>query len=634
MESAKGRYVEKESTLLSTESWTLLPQGALELDQSRGWAGDVIQRCESFLMETAIEELGAASTEQVHLWMQILLGVVFDGISETVLGAPAGVLPVGGSVAVTQYDLPRLQSAIELRCTDPQAQSFMKAMVAAALDPGTPFGSELVHFIATGYLLHAFLARRDSMDDRSRAGSLRGEEAFIDTNVLFRLLGALPHRQALLDALVIALREGITVVVHEETWQELERVLDNVPDESIRRVGIELSNGAPPMALERLAFTDDTHRMWLGRVDGSGGVRTWQEFRTEAIQLRTTLRAIGVVERTVSIPTVLEAARHIEFTKALRQELERRGRDRSEEAINHDACLLVDLARVRETRQDDNRPGQWPGALIITPDTFLNSTYRSANGPHGDYPVAVEAGQWTSLISTFADPASAEQIAELVSRNLSYETFLSRSVRLPREAALSLVRGLSGGSLSVTQLEDVQLTLDDLLATQPDVLDPAKAEKATSDVLALRAARMNEANKTHRLASRQEADRSARALEVQARVAAGIEARLAESTADGATLQQRLADTEAANDLLTDQAKQQETYARRWPPILATAVVLVLLGCVVMFFGHPLAGVGLLAAGFWFGLEGHAWAEAPNSGIRHLFRALLPLCLTIYDIFL
>ena len=78
-----------------------------------------------------------------------------------------------------------------------KSAELLEAIAHDAIDPLTTFGNDLVSSITVGYMLHAFVGRADRVADRAVIGSLRGDRAIIDTNVLVQLLGVPEQREPL-----------------------------------------------------------------------------------------------------------------------------------------------------------------------------------------------------------------------------------------------------------------------------------------------------------------------------------------------------------------------------------------------------------------------------------------------------
>ena len=55
--------------------------------------------------------------------------------------------------------------------SDPDDVALLKTLAQKAIDPLTTFGSDLVTSITVGYMLHAFVGRRDRVNARAVIGS-------------------------------------------------------------------------------------------------------------------------------------------------------------------------------------------------------------------------------------------------------------------------------------------------------------------------------------------------------------------------------------------------------------------------------------------------------------------------------
>src|SRR5205823_4521552 len=106
----------------------------------------------------------------------------------------------------------------------------------------TPFGNDLVMHITVGYMLHAFIARRDNLGSRRAVGSLNGDRAILDTPVLLPLLGSEERERPIRLAIEAAIAAGMNVVVPQHYLEELLEVVARV-EEQVPAIEQELEAG-------------------------------------------------------------------------------------------------------------------------------------------------------------------------------------------------------------------------------------------------------------------------------------------------------------------------------------------------------------------------------------------------------
>jgi hypothetical protein len=607
-------------------SWAITDPGLLDMSGSDDWARSVVIRCEDFLMNRGSEAFGDLDRTTAHLWMGILEDALFAGIRDAFTGGEGGVRTIGSAtLAPKGYDLSLMFGIVDEHSDNEGSRGFLKSMVVEALDPSNPFGSELVHTIATGYILHSFLARRDLVGARQEVGSLTNQCVLLDTPMLLRLLGSEETSGIVWKAIRSTIEQEVSIVLHRETIRELESLLSRVTDDA---AGIEgdLANGSLTAALAELVDQLPL-KLWLDRV-GRGESLTWSQFCDQVTGLVTKLEREGVTVRmAASNYSLSDSALFALFREALGDFLASRNSSRGTNQIAHDAYLLVAADRIREAHVDD---GLWPGAVILTIDTALTPSYRSAKGLGTEtFPMALTLSQWIGIITNCAAPAAAEALARTVPAEVAYETLLSIAVRFPIESARTLAKVLiAGDAAGPTDLRYAQLTIDDVLRDQPDIVDnPIQAaNQVATIVIAERGRRLSLASSAQREFASNERIRAEKESAIS-KALAQREQRAREEAEARAITETKRADT-AETDLAI-----AELRAKRMPVIyiaisfgFIAAIVLGLLGLWGFMIG-TLIGVGVL----W--RQGDEWSRDPNKSWLHLLTALIPEVLGAFDFF-
>ncbi len=122
-------------------------------------------------------------------------------------------------LAPIQPDLDALASKVNEQCIDAGVAQFLRASAVTALDPASPFWSDIVHYLCVGYLLFRHVDRVDAT--AAAHGTWADETVFLDTPILLQLLAA-PNESAPTWELISELtRLGVRIVVLSCTLSEL-----------------------------------------------------------------------------------------------------------------------------------------------------------------------------------------------------------------------------------------------------------------------------------------------------------------------------------------------------------------------------------------------------------------------------
>ena len=471
-----------------TGPWTLTQRGHEEVAATRDWASDTLRRT----AEDVRARLEAASrpttTEEAQLWVGVLVRAILAGVRGSV-AAYIGDVEVRGdrALAPRAFNRDDMIAVIGGAASQPEDAELLSALALEAFDPLSTFGNDLVMNITVGYMLHAFVARRDNLGARRAAGSLRDHRVILDTPVLLPLLGTEEQSAPILRAISAARATDMEVIVPEHYLTEVMEVVDRVEREYVLDLQTELRGGVSADLLGRMV-DDEVVSLWLRATD-SGVYADWAGFRAAALGLRDRLTAMGVIVRDHHNKN---ADNVDDIERLLTAEIAARGAGRGRARIRRDAETIA-MARRRRARPDPAH-GFWPGAWIITPDSQMRRVHR-AMSPMDAFGLTLTPSQWIGVVSTCSDPATIEDLATSAATLLSEETFLAIAGRYPVRVALEVARALRPEGV-VSPIDDrlAQLSVDDLLMRQPnfDLEGDEAGAAVAAAVVTRRSARQSE----------------------------------------------------------------------------------------------------------------------------------------------
>jgi hypothetical protein len=609
------------------EKWGLTTLAVEEMQRARDWSIDVVTRFENFLMDRAVQEFGHCDEITAHLWATILEDALFTGIRSGLSSEKSGLFVTRAStISSNGFHLDLIFKVIDEDCADASVNSFLRALALDALDPSNPFGNEIVHNIATGFALNAFLARRDHLSERQQIGTLRGQVVILDTPILLRLLGSDDQASLIWQTLRVSSDQGVSVLVFEWTFEELKNLLSRLTPEALIAEE-DIAAGVSPGMLAKLL--DQPLRLWLEKREREE-IGSWDDFALQVDKLPTKIVELGgsvVVKR--SAYSLAESGLFYKFETALEDVLTERNATRNRPTrgkpqITHDARLMLEVQSRRPFPEPDTT--FWPGATILSVDTAIAPAYRRALNLNAEtFPSAVTFSQWMAIVTSCAEPADAELVARFVPTELAYETLLSIAVRFPIESSRAIVEVLSNGnSGSATNVRIAQMTIDDLLNNQHEIIDDPVSfgNQVASIVIGIQGRRIAEAAKWQRDNAATERDR-----EKQQRV---VEQALSQRDSEARV------EAEALSIAFEARAEKAETSSaksvlqlRRMPIIyvlMTIGIVLAICAAVLnlwWLFSGTLLSVGIL----W--RNGNEWSRDPEKHWGHLLTSLIPELLVV-----
>ncbi|MHB1210419.1 MAG: hypothetical protein ACYC1I_12050 [Acidimicrobiales bacterium] len=444
-------------------SWGLASMGRDELELSKNWANDVMERTALQLQLDAQNSFAQVSSDSAMGWAAILFQVLMWGIARAFTDGEGGIKVVNDRFLFPDaYDLNAMNFKLAESCSDPEVLHFLRMELRSALDPSTTFATELVHYVATGYVLYSYLGHRDHHEARTLVGTFSKEKVLLDTPMLIQLLSDRDGSRATQEILQIAIRQGVKVLVEPSTLEELRRVVESRTEEAQEIEG-SMNSGADLITL-RTTINDQILSVWLNSSPTAGGqFVSWTDFQLRTNELEVKLQTMGVDCSGESNWTLAMSGEHARLKAALNEDLG--ARVRGDWNLDHDARLLTIARRERELNPDG--PSKlWPGAIIITSDTHMNAAFVQVFGVQS-FPVALSVSQWAGLLGSFSPPVNAERLAIALTEEIPRRTVLKNAIQIPTATAIELARSLSFSDIHQNEVEDIQLSLQEILQQTP-----------------------------------------------------------------------------------------------------------------------------------------------------------------------
>jgi len=612
-------------------AWELTPMAKTDMEGSKDWAAETLRRAELQLQERAQQALRPINDTEAHLWLGIVCNALFAGIKAAHAVHQGSVeLLRDRSLLPRSYDSVTMFGVIEKSVARPEVRDFLRAMVVSALDSSDPFGNELVTYIATGYILHAFLARRDLVKAHRTMGSMRGHFAFLDTPILLRLLDNGAPGRATEHAILAAVKAGVQVIAADHVFDELQDVIGRLERDYSQAIEESLAQGSSPSLLQN-TVDEPIIATWLGGV-ASGRFRNWRDFRAAAIGLRDRLKDMGVA-RWIG-DQKRDGQRMAACSKELTRVLQERGRqERGRLQIDRDAqtMAMAWLVRLRASRAQS----RWPRSLVITTDLHMAPAYKRLST--GDpFPLTVTTSEWIGLLSAASQPAGLEDLAESAATLIAQETMLAVAVKYPPAIALDIAKALAGdGRPPYTDLRAAQFSLEELVKSQPDLADDPQGAGVRIAALLL--------------ASRNQ--RMAKAYEARRNILAAEEARLKSASEQSARIvEEERKQRQKAQEQILEKAKlvddlQQELgrarererltkiSSKRRGRVRVALVVILLAAFIALAMELYWLGVGTLISAAVLWARSGEWIDHEEASWKTLVVAGLPELLGVMEFF-
>lgn len=358
---------------------------------------------------------------------------------------------------------------------------FLQSLATSALDPLDAFGRELVTHIATGVLLHTYLAGQSGNQLTQRLGKPQNQRAILDTPVLIALIGSTQEQRDAEATIRRAVQDGWNVVVAQHSIEELTELVEReIPN--LRRLYREAHEKNARIDFYAALVDDQFHGIIISALQ-DGTYTELQQVLEAAIRLPQRLDSLGVNVREHG--NSISQSRFDACFKALNNHLQHSTRKRSVKVITRDADSMT-MAWRRRTRE---KSANWPGAWIITSDRAMNHAYSAVSLDR--VAITLTLPQWTTVLSISAAPGELSEFASLAAGQFVDEAIWELPARFPKDSAMQLAAQLSpgqgGSNLDVYHAQK--------LYELPEMLDKiaenSSPHQLTSEVMAARARRLN-----------------------------------------------------------------------------------------------------------------------------------------------
>ena len=598
-EAQRSSYVASHDVHGQPAKWLLAERGRLDLEGSRKWANDVLERARAQVQRSTLDHFGTLELYPIDRWTEILIESISAGLAHGFGISPSQVDIIDNLLIPAEIDMGLVDRRLNQLVKDPDIRQFMRVLARTFLDPSNTLGSELIHHLTLGYILHAFTAGLDNPIARASIGSLKQEVYILDTPVLLEMAGPRGRAEPIVSILGRGRENGVSVVVLNRTIKELKSVLITREHEA---QSIEEILGRREVEVQHLraSLSDQVLQLWLSsEPEGLADWLPWSSFCTACARTITTIQALG--GEVGVTPDRYDNEKQSGFEKALKRCLDERGGGRGEPQIEHDAEMLVHLARLRSINPA-HQTKIWPGATIISPDTYLAGSFRIGNSTKSDeFPAAITMGQWAAILGRCSDPVAAERLAEALTSEVSASAALNRSITVPLETAIQIARSLKNTSISDVELRGIRMSVDDILALEPpgDQVSSARAQELAASVLARRHRQLERVTQEQRSAAileQQEAEKHRIRREAQ------MEEREHALRRESERERERAALIETENLQLKEQITDQrvESRSQNQRVFISTLMCLGVISTAVILFVSDAIGI----RGFLIGLIG------------------------------
>ena len=604
---------------------------------SYDWARSTLARTREALIVRAKEQiLWDVSPAEANVLLNTIVEALSAAIRASYSAYYGDVVELSEFALVpATYDRTALEERLDRVRLPKVRKDFLRGATYTALDPMSEFGTELVSHIATGYVLHAFLARQDQITEQALVKSLKDEVLVLDTPNLVALLGIDRRAEVLFEALARSVREGVAVQLPSHVLKEFFEVLDRVEGEYVGEIEEGLKAGADSAVLYQLSG-DEVVLAWMTYwVDGRPV--PWTRFRARAYDLSQRLEAIGVT-RTDSGSSENDPGRlrydrcRSALVGALASRRPRAGRaqPRGSRQIDTDALTMAQTWKIRERKGRDATSSVWPGSWVLTTDTAMGAAYSTVSGKDR-FPLTVTPSQWLTLLTAFGGLRSVHELARPLATLQAQETMLAIAGRYSPKDAMRFAQAFKkarGDKEFDVRL--AQFSMQEVLERQPNVVDePLEAqrdivnallrdrEQRREDLAELEVRRLNqERNRLEREAADKNAAHESEISRLHGRLE-GIEQREREATRE---LSEKVRELNEERRL----RQVENLFAERRLKV----VVVLLLGSAIVIAayvtGHKLFALWTATSVAVFFVQSRAWVSREDADWRNLLTALIP----------
>lgn len=281
---------------LTGTDWALGKNGHAEINATRAWFADAMDRLGRQIQDRARDDFGEVTFEVASNWARLILRLFSDEIARSA-HSYAGEVQQGAAGTIRPMELggARMLRALDDQGLQDGTVDFLKGCLLAAVDETDPFGNELVGQIATSCVLHAVAAGRARAAAQQALGSLEGQRVILDTPILVAYLGTEQVRKRLESLIRHAVALGMEVIAPDHVFDELTDVIERVRIEHLDGLVAALKEGTNPRAYA-LTVNEQMLELFLDGVK-SNRYKNWNDFEARARALQGELQALGVTTR-------------------------------------------------------------------------------------------------------------------------------------------------------------------------------------------------------------------------------------------------------------------------------------------------------------------------------------------------
>lgn len=593
---------------LEGELWTLGTIGKSEIDATRAWFEDAMDRLTRQIEDRARDDFGEVKHEVASNWARVILRLFSAEIARSASSYAGDVEQASAkSIRPMVLDGSAMLRALDQVALAEGTRDFLKGCLLACVDESDPFGNELIGQVATSCVLHAIAAGRGRAGAQEVMGSLENQRVLLDTPLLVSLLGSASASERLEALIRQAVAFGMEVVVPEHVLDELDDVIKRVEGDHLQPLTSALQGGMPPRAYAQIV-KEQVLELFLDGVEAKE-IKTWNDFRLRQKGMTSRLESLGVVVREHGNKN---RSNVVWVDSVLTEEIAASPSGRGAKAIARDAESIEMVWRARRRGVKD-KGALWPGGWIVSNDRHASPAYRRVNHEDSE-PLVLTPAQWATLLTEAAPAAEIPELVAAAASLLRQESMLRIATKYPPAIALTLAKSLSGEYSSSTDVRVAQL------ASLGELLEHASAgETVTGERLASEIA----ARRTNRLAAAGREQLDLNALE-RARLDAAV-------TRSTTVITEETAKRVAAEKRSEELEKRMSLWPRRVAlGVLMTAAV----GALVIFavIGLPWFVVGTALALALLGIIGRKWVTDPSTKLWHLALAAVPEVLGILDV--
>lgn len=601
--------VVRTETLLG-DGWTLGHQGKNEIESTREWFVNAMDRLARQIQDRARDDFGSVTAEVAANWSQVILRLFSAEIARSATSYAGDVeRGAAGTIRPLTLDGSSMMRALDDLILPEGTTDFLKGCLLAAVDESDPFGNELVGQVATSCVLHAVAARRGRAGAQAALGTLSGSRIILDTPILVALLGADSAERRLNDLIDQAVALGMDVAAPEHVFEELDDVLERVTNDHLQALTSGLKSGTNARAYAQIV-NEQLLELFLDGVD-AGKYRTWNDLQQRARHLTTELANRGVKVR----PHGNKNRSNVTWIEHnLTESIKSSPGGRSAKAIARDAESVEMIWRARRRAvANTSRSGLWPGGWMVSYDRRSGPAYAAVNRLDRE-PLVLTPAQWATLMTESAPAAEIPQLVAAAASYMRQESMLRIATKYPPAIALTLARSLSGDYRSATDTRVAQLP------TLGEALERAAAgEKVTGERLASELA----ARRANRLAAAGREQIDFTALE---------RSRLDEALTRNTAVVDR---EHLARVGAEDRVRELETSAALVDRKVVSAVILTALVALTILFiviNFWAFAVGTVLSAVVFAILSRSWRTDKHADTGPLFLALIPEILGVIDL--